>query len=52
MLVQPMEKTEGGLSQVEERAIHDLCEYAGARKIFIYEKSDNLTDNQIKKLLN
>ncbi|MBX2807532.1 MAG: rod shape-determining protein [Cellvibrionaceae bacterium] len=36
VIVQPMEKIEGGLSAVEERAFRELCLGAGAREVYIH----------------
>jgi hypothetical protein len=47
-VIQPMEKKEGGLSQVEERAFYDLMEQAGAVRVEIYEKGDLLSDEAVK----
>lgn len=35
-VIQPMEKYEDGLSQVEERALHELAAGAGARKVVVW----------------
>ncbi len=47
-VIQPMEKKEGGLSQVEERAFYDLMEQAGAVKVKIYLKDNLLSDEEVK----
>lgn len=49
-VIQPMEKKEGGLSQVEERAFYDLMEQAGAVRVEIYDKDDLLADETVKAL--
>lgn len=36
MVIQPMEKTNGGLSEVEERILRELAISAGARKVVIW----------------
>ena len=36
IIVHPMEKTENGLSEVEERALRELAAGAGARKVFVW----------------
>lgn len=51
IVVQPMDKKEGGLSQVEERSIIDLMEHIGGTKIEFYLKDDLLTNEQITKML-
>jgi actin-like ATPase involved in cell morphogenesis len=40
ILIQQMEGLEGGLSDIEKRALRDLAEMAGANKVFILEKSE------------
>ena len=47
-VVQPMEKKEGGLSQVELRAFYDIMEHNGANRVEIYEKDDLLSDEAVK----
>lgn len=36
VVVQPMEKIEGGLTDVEERVFRELCLSAGAREVFLH----------------
>lgn len=36
IVVHPMEKTENGLSEVEERALRELAVGVGARKVFVW----------------
>ncbi len=36
VILHPMEKLEGGLTEVEERALKELCHGAGARQCLIY----------------
>ncbi|MBQ4834891.1 MULTISPECIES: rod shape-determining protein [Pseudoalteromonas] len=52
IIFQPMEKTEGGLSSVEERAFRELCVGAGAREVIIYTGNElslhNLDFDKIK----
>ena len=43
ILIQQLEGTEGGLSDIEKRALRDLAEMAGGRKVFICEDSGPLT---------
>ena len=47
VLIQPMEKTEGGLSQVEERILQELALGAGARRAVIWV-GEVLTDQQVR----
>lgn len=53
VIFQPMEKTEGGLSPIEERAFRELCLGAGAREVIIHVGAEliahNLDFNEIKK---
>lgn len=35
MLIQQMESQEGGLTEIEKRAMRDLCEQAGGLKVFL-----------------
>ena len=43
VVLQPMEKLEGGLTEVEVRAFRELCLGAGAREVVIYVGSPLLT---------
>ncbi len=36
VIIQPMEKLEGGITEIEERVFRGLCLGAGAREIFVY----------------
>lgn len=45
-IVQPMEKVEGGLSQVEERVFRELIIGAGARAVFVWVGSE-LSDQEV-----
>lgn len=40
ILIQQLEGLEGGLSDIEKRALRDLAEMAGANKVFILEQSE------------
>jgi hypothetical protein len=51
VLIQPMEKTEGGLSEVEERALQDLGEHAGGKQVVIHLSQAMLSDTQIWELV-
>ncbi|MCU7932861.1 MAG: 1-pyrroline-5-carboxylate dehydrogenase [Candidatus Thiodiazotropha sp. (ex Codakia rugifera)] len=46
VIIQPMEKTEGGLSQVEERILKELATGAGARKTLVWVGHE-LSDNEV-----
>ena len=47
LLIQPMEKTEGGLSQVEERVLHERSLSAGARRAVVWVGPE-LSDQQVR----
>jgi hypothetical protein len=47
VLIQPLEKIEGGLSQVEERTFLELALLSGARKAKVYIGSE-LSDEEVK----
>ncbi|NCP45769.1 MAG: hypothetical protein GW818_04920, partial [Flavobacteriales bacterium] len=51
ILIQPMEKIEGGLSSVENRALMDVAEYIGGRNIVIYDKTNLLSDNMVLEMV-
>ncbi|MFT7223082.1 MAG: rod shape-determining protein MreB [Cellvibrionaceae bacterium] len=36
IIVQPMEKLEGGITEIEKRVFRELCLGAGAREVFIH----------------
>lgn len=48
MLIQPMEKTEGGLSQVEERVLQELALGAGVRRAVVWV-GQALTDREVSE---
>jgi hypothetical protein len=43
ILIQQLEGTEGGLSDIENRALRDLAEMTGGRSVYIVEHSNLLT---------
>ena len=45
VLIQQLEGTEGGLSDIEKRALHDIGEMVGGKKIVIVEHSKAMTEN-------
>ena len=49
VIVHPMEKTENGLSEVEDRVLRELAAGAGARKVIVWVGSD-LSDTEVSKL--
>ena len=46
IVIQPMEKTEEGLSQVEKRILKELAAGAGARQVVVWV-GDELSDDQV-----
>ena len=51
VLMQQLEGSEGGLSDIEKRALRDLGEMTGASSVQLVEHSHNLTiDDAIKEL--
>lgn len=52
ILVQQVERIEGGLSSVERRALIDSCEHAGAYHIKVVEHERPLSGAQALELLN
>jgi hypothetical protein len=51
MVIQPMEKKEGGLSQVELRAFADSGEQAGGVIVKLYQESNLLSDDEVRKII-
>lgn len=49
ILIQVMEKTEGGLSLVEKRAFQDLAEMVNGKQIRFYEGKEMLSDEEVKR---
>jgi len=45
-VIHPMEKVEGGLTSIEQRALRELASGAGAHKVFIWVGCE-LTDDEI-----
>ncbi len=46
MLIQPMEKINSGISEVEERVLHELAISAGARKVVVWV-GNKLTNREV-----
>jgi len=46
VLIHPLEKIEGGLSQVEERLFHELAVGAGASKVLVWVGA-TLSDSEV-----
>jgi hypothetical protein len=51
VLIQQMEKLEGGLSDIEKRAMRDLSEQAGADYVAIVEHANTLSVEEARLLL-
>jgi len=51
ILIHPLEMTDGGLSQIEERAFHEVAMGAGASKAFVWVGPE-LSDAEVKNKLN
>jgi len=51
IIMHPMEKIDGGLSQVEERVLKDLAIIAGAQKVEVWVGHE-LTDDEVLGILN
>lgn len=55
VIIHPIDMSEGGLSQVEERALFELAMDAGARRAVVWQRhelSDNEVLEQVKLKLN
>lgn len=50
VLIQPMEKVEGGVSEVEKMILRDLIGQIGGNYAFIQETKGKLSDNDIRKI--
>ena len=51
VLIQQMKELEGGLSETEKRALRDLAEQAGARAVYIVNRTNTMTDEEIQDFL-
>jgi len=51
VLVQPLEMTEGGLSEVEERVLKEVAIGAGASKVVVWVGRE-LSDGEVREKLN
>ena len=49
VVIHPMEMVEGGLSEVEERALRELAKSAGARRVFVHIGAP-LSDSEVLAL--
>ena len=49
--IQQMEQLEGGLSQIEQRALEDLVEHAGAKEVTVIDHGRALTEKEVMREL-
>jgi rod shape-determining protein MreB len=49
ILMHPIEKIDGGLSQVEERVLKDLAIIAGAQKVLVWVGHELIDDDVLRK---
>ena len=50
VIIQPLELIEGGLSEIEERVLHELARGAGASKVIVWVGPE-LSDAEVKQKL-
>ncbi len=50
VLLQPMEKIEGGISEVEKRVFQDLAMQVGGKYYFLHETPELLSDSQVREI--
>jgi rod shape-determining protein MreB len=51
MLIHPLERIEGGLTQIEERAFQELATGAGASKVKVWSGGASLSDAEVVEKL-
>lgn len=51
MVIQQTEGTEGGLSDIEKRALRDIAEIAGANKVYLVEHERSLSLNDALEII-
>ena len=51
VIIQPIEKIEGGISPVEERSFNDLAMHIGAKYVFIHRTKEILDDSRVKEIV-
>ena len=51
VVIQQTEGTEGGLSDIEKRALRDIAEIAGADKVYIAEQERTLTQDEALQII-
>ncbi|HWJ30124.1 MAG TPA: hypothetical protein VNS32_26545 [Flavisolibacter sp.] len=52
IVIQQMEGAEGGLSDIEKRAMRDLAETAGANKVYLVEHERPITTSEAIEIIN
>lgn len=52
MVIQPIDEFIDDYSPVEKRAFRDSAEHANDKKVAFYEKQEELSDMQVRDLLN
>ncbi|SEV96008.1 hypothetical protein SAMN05216290_0927 [Roseivirga pacifica] len=50
ILIQPMEKVEGGISEVERMTFNDLVEQIGGKYVFVHDTCEELSDEMVKQI--
>ena len=50
VVIQPMEKLEGGLTMIEDRVLRELCFGAGARDVFVSTAKHQLSASEIDSI--
>jgi len=51
VLIQQMKELEGGLSETEKRTLRDFAEQAGARSVYIINRTSSMTAEEIQDFL-
>jgi hypothetical protein len=51
IVIQQLEDAEGGLSDIEKRALRDIAEMAGARKVYIVETAQKISNAEALTLI-
>lgn len=52
IIIQQTEPVEGGLSEIEKRALRDLGEMTGATSVYLITKFEKLSNDEILSILN
>ena len=52
VVVQQLEGAEGGLSDIEKRALRDIAEMAGGKKVYIFEGQEKLSITEALAIVN